>query len=688
MTDTVELSSSDAAESKAAKAEPAFPETGKLETGELETGTPDTGRREDAQPKETSLAAGAATARFGGLNTIRSLALLVILLYHLHPSFLPGGYLGVDIFLVLSGFLISFSLIQQWQAEAKLDLADFWLKGARRLFPGLTLMILVVVPIAALVQRDFMVGIRRQLLGVFTFTYNWVEIAAESSYFDTTSPQLLAHLWFLSLIVQFSLLWPLLFFALNWGVKNWSAKIGIIAGFAVLSAASMAYLYQPGLDATRVYYGLDTHSFSLLIGVLLALLCGTQNGQPLSRLRTLGSTSFMLAVGSIGAIASFVFLSEKLSFTYWGGMLLFALCIGLLILGTLLVPEGAQNYLDNPVTNWLGERAYGIYLWHWPLLLITEEIWPVNDGSWKYWVERLVIVGLTLSLAELSYRWVETPMRQQGIGQISKQLREATALYRRPVTVTVSVLAIATLAAAMLAPPASLVTRTVEGLNEDTRLTIVTEATTLSSQLDAAQRVHEVNAEALSVEEKEEIAQQYATKKLPSPVKPSGDELTIIGDSIVLTAREEIAKQYPGVSLNAGPSKGWSNALEMIKQAEGEQQLRRSVVIALGTRGGLKDPALLDEVLAALGPTRQVVLVNIHSPANFVDETNRYLSDTAQKYANVIVADWARVAKEHPEFIQTDRINPSSPGETAVVEVIETALKQLSKEIHSHYDSK
>src|SRR5690606_23039035 len=212
---------------------------------------------------------GARGRRIEGLDGLRALAVAAVLIFHLRPETLPGGFLGVDVFFVVSGFLITTLLLREL-ATGRVDLARFWLRRARRLLPAVAAVVLVCVPAAWLVSSDLLVGIGRQVGGALTFTTNWLEIGAGTSYFDTTAPQVFAHFWSLAVEEQFYLLWPLLLVALVAATATARTRARIALAAAVVSAAAMAVLHTPGEDATRVYYGTDTHAFSLLVGVALA----------------------------------------------------------------------------------------------------------------------------------------------------------------------------------------------------------------------------------------------------------------------------------------------------------------------------------------------------------------------------------------------------------------------------------
>ena len=210
------------------------------------------------------------SGRIPGLDGLRALAVVAVVVFHLNPAWLPGGFLGVDIFFVVSGFLITTLLVREHARTGRLDLPAFWARRARRLLPALLVVIPFSVLLAWVSERDLLVGIGPQVLGALTFSFNWVQIAAGSNYFAATSPQLLTNLWSLAVEEQFYLAWPLITLGLLTAIRSARSRIGIVLILAAGSGFLMAARFDPEVGATRVYYGTDTHVFGLMIGAALA----------------------------------------------------------------------------------------------------------------------------------------------------------------------------------------------------------------------------------------------------------------------------------------------------------------------------------------------------------------------------------------------------------------------------------
>src|SRR5690606_5368450 len=249
--------------------------------------------------------------RFAGLDGLRAIAVLTVMLYHLTPGAMPGGFLGVDIFFVISGFLITSLLLSEHASTGRIRLGHFWRRRARRLLPALGVLLLVCCTAAWVISSDLLVGLGQQVLGATTFSSNWLAITAGRSYFDDTTPELLRNLWSLAVEEQFYLLWPLVVLLLLLVRWRW-LRVTIIAVAAVASAAAMAVLFVPGTDATRVYYGTDTHSFGLALGAVLALAGARWSRQSVDWRRT---PKVMLPIVGLFAVvallaASFVLAAD------------------------------------------------------------------------------------------------------------------------------------------------------------------------------------------------------------------------------------------------------------------------------------------------------------------------------------------------------------------------------------------
>jgi peptidoglycan/LPS O-acetylase OafA/YrhL len=630
-----------------------------------------------ARPVQSTTAPEYARARVSspghldGLDGLRALAIAAVVVYHLDPAWLPGGFLGVDVFFVVSGFLITTLLHREALAHGRIAFGRFWTRRARRLIPALVVCVLVSAVAARVVHHDLVVHIGRQLLGALTFSTNWVEIAAGSSYFDQTSPQLFMNFWSLAVEEQFYLVWPLVVAALLATTlrRGRPRRIGVTVslGVAALSTAAMALLYVPGDDATRVYYGTDTHLMGLMLGAALAF-AWPSSWRPRYASAWLAVRRPALGVAlAILAVLLWV-LTEESTLTFRGGLAL--ACLATVVLVAALLPVGHEtgrgahttSSVDSrwravlcaePVT-WVGRRSYGIYLWHWPVIVVVGQEMRTAPGTFQHVVSAIWCVLVTIALADLSYRFVEAPIRVWGFRECGRMawgaIRFSSSWGPRAVAAAAVVLVAAAAVVVATAPSRS-----------DTEQVIAENAPDQAPVAPAPTPSATTTAPAGP-------AQDWSM--------PSGDQIDVFGDSLVATTKGAIDYYFPGVRQDAKSNRRWSDGLAAVT-ARGVD-IRRAVVLAFGTNAGVAEDTVV-KTLDVLGPDRMVVLVNLYNPkSTWIDEANATLARVASTRPNVIVADWNAAIRADLSLLQSDKVHPGIPGAHLFAKTVRAAMAELS----------
>ena len=364
-----------------------------------------------------------------GLDGLRALSVLAVIAYHLNLNWAPGGLLGVGIFFVLSGYLITDQLLSEWRRSRSIDLAGFWIRRARRLLPAMFLMLAGTALWLLLFDRSRLAELQGDFASAVLYFNNWWLIYHEVSYFESFGPPSpLGHLWSLAIEEQFYLLWPLLLVV---GVKIAPRRgrlILLLLGGALISALAMAWLYVPGLDPSRVYYGTDTRVFALLIGAALAAAWPSEGlGERMSR----RSRNWLDAVGAVG-LALIVWMiataDEYGQFLYYGGLTLLS-ALSALVIAALAHPSGLlARALGSRPLKWIGVRSYSLYIWHYPVIALTS---PAADTGDVQPVRMVLQLAVSFALASLSWKYVEEPIRRGALKNWRTQLRAAPARGKR-----------------------------------------------------------------------------------------------------------------------------------------------------------------------------------------------------------------------------------------------------------------
>ncbi|MDQ3470003.1 MAG: acyltransferase, partial [Actinomycetota bacterium] len=368
-------------------------------------------------------APASSSAYFSGLDGLRAVSVVAVLLYHGQLSWLPGGFLGVEVFFVVSGYLITLLLTREYTRNSTISLRDFWMRRARRLLPALYAVLAVAAVTVLVFYREESANLAAQVWSALGYVTNWYFIASEQSYFAVVErPPVFQHLWSLAIEEQFYLVWPLVILGLCKVIWSRTVLALVIFAAAIASVVWMAILFDPVADPSRVYYGTDTRASGLLMGAALALLWRPGPLWAREPARAVTSLDVAGGVALIVLMTCFARIEEFDPFLYQGGFAVVSIATLVVIMAAVHPCTAIGRLLALPALTWIGVRSYSLYLWHWPIFVFTRPGLDQPLGLYPTLAVRLV---LTVIAAELSYRYVEVPIRSGAIGRWRARLAAA-----------------------------------------------------------------------------------------------------------------------------------------------------------------------------------------------------------------------------------------------------------------------
>jgi len=607
-----------------------------------------------------------------GLDGIRALAVLAVIAYHFNFRWASGGFLGVDIFFVLSGYLITSTILPVQGEQVTINLRKFWIGRFRRLVPAAYVMIMTSVVWVMLFHKELLNTIRGDALSSIFYSSNWWFIYHKLSYFDSFgSPSPLKNLWSLAIEEQFYLLWPIvLIVGLSIFKKQRKFSNMIFIG-AICSAFLMAILYQPGSDPSRIYYGTDTRSFELLIGCWLAFVW------PMKRLSTKKlSTKHVYELNSIGVISflifigSILFVDEYQTFLYRGGMFLFCINAALFIACVCHPASFLGKLLSWKPLCWIGSRSYGIYLWHYPIIVLGTPVYEIGNPA--YWRVALQLVLIVL-LAEISYRFIEMPIRKQGLRAYFKQYLVIHPNRWRNFSIARKI-ATAMLALFLLVFFTGM-TGIVGEAQQDSKDHYPTNIKITGAQQDTVndtQQQHTDKEVDITADHNDETAQSAQDESHETPSKEPYKELLAIGDSVMIDIAKRLHTLYPNITIDGKIGRQVSQAVELVPSYARFNQEDKAVIIQLGTNGYFSNEQI-DKLLGAFSQA-QIYVVNTRVPRPWEAKVNTALANKAQEYANITLIDWHAAALNHPEYFAPDGVHLEPQGVEALTNLIQQAI--------------
>ncbi|MBC1652034.1 acetyltransferase [Listeria welshimeri] len=589
------------------------------------------------------------------IDGLRALAVIAVIAYHLNFSWAKGGFIGVDIFFVLSGYLITNILLTQWEKNQTLQLKQFWLRRFRRLIPAAYVMIVVVVIFSVLFHSEILNNLRGDAIASFFYVSNWWFIFHNVSYFDSFGmPSPLKNLWSLAIEEQFYLIWPVfLLVFLRW-VKNPKLLLKIVIGLGLLSAIWMTILYVPGTDPSRVYYGTDTRLFDLLSGCALAFVWPFNRLSPNIPKR---SKAALNIAGTISILFFFLItalVSEYQPFLYRGG-LLFVAIMGVVMIATIAHPASylSKIFSFKPL-RWIGTRSYGIYLWHYPIITLTTPVLEIGQPSiWR----SILQVAATFIIAELSFRYIETPIRKNGFINYFKSFKDKNYFIwkNKPVG---KCLGIAGLAAV-------LITFSIGMTN------ILPVDTSAEKQPTSIKTTTDKPKTTKTPTEKKPA--QSDNKNKPAVQPPNIKQTLAIGDSVMLDIEPYLREAVPHVTIDGLVGRQLKDAINTSSNYRKFNSSTSAVILELGTNGPFTDEQL-NELLNQFNKAH-IYLVNTRVPRGWQEEVNNSIA-SADSRSNVTVVDWYSLSSGQSQYFASDGVHLTKTGAKAYVSMLTNAMNK------------
>ena len=593
-----------------------------------------------------------------GLDALRTLAILGVTLFHMFPDTVRGGYLGVVLFFVLTGYLLAYTGMQEVRAGG-FRVARYFLRRVKRIYPSLCIVLLATAGGYHFLAPAALDGVRPELQSVLLGYNNWWQIAQDADYFTriaNASP--FTHLWFLGIEFQYYLLWPLLFGGYLFLRRSFGTRLALLlfALLALASAGLLPYGYADGLSVTRLYYGTDMRLFSLLLGAA----AGLAQAERQRRLRLPGGRGMAYEAAAAVSFPLLVALSfwgylsvdGQDPFLYEGGMLAFTLVFLAMTfeLGAGILPF--VGFLEQPLFRWFGRRSYGIYLWQYPVIYLFAQ---------RGWAELPYAAAGELALILLLAVWSDAM---------------AEALLRRRVPFLGRRLVLTQYVSFLCLALCSFLLMGTGGMALVSAAPTKMVATELSARLEA-------NA-AVQAEENEKASSgangDVAVEAVPKEADLRG--IACIGDSVMLGASPALRQVLPDAYIDAEVSRYVGGGLEVAQRFAAGGRLGHVVILALGTNGPIagadRYTVQTEALLDYLGSRRRIFWVNVYAPHLAWQQTNNdYLAAMPAAHPNVTVIDWYHEVKDHPEWLSEDGIHPNDEGCAAYAALVRRTVAEV-----------
>ena len=601
------------------------------------------------------------------IDSLRALAVLAVIIYHVDVNYLPGGFLGVDLFFVLSGYLISSLIIKEYRKTGSLNLYNFYIRRARRLLPAVYFMITVGLVVMVLFNEVLLRKSHLDAIFGYIYSSNWWYIFHKLDYFDSFGAQsLFKHLWSLAIEEQFYMIFPLLFLLINRKKKSKDGTyklnknfLYVVLGLILVSLIAHILLFDIN-NISRIYFGTDTRAFSLLVGVVGAIL------YPMEKLhaKVTPQQNIMYSVVSLVSIATLItvmiYTSEYNTWLYRGGFLLVAI-LGLIV----IISSGKQHTLMSRLLSFkpvvfIGKISYSLYLWHFPVLVLTTPVSEIGNPNIIFVILRVI---LTFALATASYVFVETPIRKLGfknyINVIFKKLKKRPRKSRKAYAGIVGLVSVLFLMGVFGKSVPFISTAFVKEMESNKETQFVNNGNNKDNNQEKSSDSNKDKKD--NKEDKNNSDKKYSS-------------VVVMGDSLTVDIGEKFQELYPGAVIDGKIGRQLYVAVEEAKSYSKYNNENSAIIFQLGTNGPFTESQI--EELVKEFDKADIYFVNIKVPRAWEKTVNAALKETQEKHSNVKIIDWYSVANSSKDLFEPDRVHLNQTGIAEMVTLIEKNLKR------------
>lgn len=584
-----------------------------------------------------------------GLDGLRALAVIMVVGYHLKLPIFKGGVLGVTIFFVISGFLITRLLLQELENNDSINLKTFWIKRIKRIWPALIFMISITIIVYAIFNRILFTKACRDFFSAIFGFNNWYQIFNNISYFDNGgAPSPLLHCWSLAIETQFYLIFPLIIILISKFRSNKKKRYQLLSVITflliIISSLLMAFLFQPTGDPSRVYYGLDTRAFSLLIGALLAIF--TQCDFSFSLKKPINDVMGIISLLVVCFIVTHIAGYDEV--LYKGGYLLTSFFTALVILSILRRNSLLSKVLSIPVIDWLGKLSYSIYLWHYPIIIL------ISGGKKSSWYIMLLEVVLSLVMAVISYYVVETPIRREIISKTIKAMKTKTNQQILKKGISTIALCLTLIVSSCLC------------------------VAFVPRESVSAQNQKQVVKKVTKKEVKEETKKEETSTVSDEEILNNLD-IFIIGDSVAEGASSKLQATFPKGKFDLRVSRHCSESVPVLQEQLDNGWDGDCLVFSLGTNGPMYD--FMPKVRAMLKADKPMFVLSLRAPyEEWTDDNNTEIKKFCEENENVYLIDWASYSEGHGDWFVRDETHLTTAGTDGFANCMKEKILEVYKE--------